>query len=192
MLALDIHEELTMFVEAGLSPMQAIQSATINVAKTFWKDKDFGTVEPGKIADIIFVEGNPLKDVWATQNVKSALMAGKPIDIGFNPNYRNPIPSPEPWRNIPRQIEVAPRTLPQGKKSTVVSIKATAGRVAPWHKVALDGKELETKFVNSTELKATIPGQAIKQAGTYSVNVVSPRESGGSSTSAPLIVTFTK
>ena len=89
-------------------------------------------------------------------------------------------------------IEVAPRTLPQGKKSTVVSIKATAGRVAPWHKVALDGKELETKFVNSSELKATIPGQAIKQAGTYSVNVVSPRESGGSSSSAPLIVTFTK
>ena len=192
MLALDIHEELTMFVEAGLTPMQAIQSATINVAKTFWKDKDFGTVEPGKIADIIFVQGNPMKDIWVTQNVKSALMAGKPIDIGFHPDYRNPIPSPEPWRNIPRQIEVAPRTIPEGKKSTVVSIKATAGRVAQWHKVALDGKEIKTKFVNSTELKATIPAPAIKKAGTYSVTVVSPRESGGCSPSAPLIVTFSK
>jgi imidazolonepropionase-like amidohydrolase len=192
MLALDIHEELTMFVEAGLTPMQAIQSATINVAKTFWKDKDFGAIEPGKIADIIFVQGDPIKDIWATQNVKSVLMAGTPVDINFHPDYKNPIPSPEPWRNIPRQIEVAPRTLPQGKKSTVVSIKATAGRVAQWHKVAIDGKQLDTKFVNSTELKATIPGNAIKKAGTYSITVVSPRESGGCSPSAPLIVTFAK
>lgn len=192
MLALDIHEELTMFVEAGLTPMQAIQSATINVAKTFWKAKDFGTVEPGKIADVVLVQGNPWKDIWATQNVKKVLMAGKPIDIGFHPDYKNPIPSPEPWRNIPRQIEVAPRTIPEGKKSTVVSVKATAGRVAAWHKVALDGKELKTRFVSSTELKATVPAQTIKKAGTYSVTVVSPRESGGCSTAAPLIVTFTK
>lgn len=192
MLALDIHEELTMFVEAGLTPMEAIQSATINVAKTFWKDGDFGTIEVGKIADIIFVQGNPLKDVWSTQNVKKVLMAGKPIDIGFHPDYRNPIPSPEPWRNIPRQIEVAPRTLAAGGNSTVLSVKATAGRVAAWHKVALEGKELETRFVNSAELKATVPAQAIKKAGTYSVTVVSPRESGGCSVAAPLIVTFSK
>ncbi len=60
-----------MFVEAGLTPMQALQSATINVARAFRKDKDFGTVEPGKIADIIVVDGDPLKDIWATQNVKT-------------------------------------------------------------------------------------------------------------------------
>jgi imidazolonepropionase-like amidohydrolase len=59
-----------MFVEAGLAPMQALQAATINVAKTFRKDKDYGTVEPGKIADLIAVDGDPLKDIWATQNVK--------------------------------------------------------------------------------------------------------------------------
>ena len=46
--ALDIHEEVTMFVEAGLTPMQAIQAATINVAKTFAKGRDFGTLGTGK------------------------------------------------------------------------------------------------------------------------------------------------
>jgi hypothetical protein len=100
--ALDIHEEVTMFVEAGLTPMQAIQAATINVAKTFAKGRDFGTLEPGKFADIIMVDGNPLKDSWATQNVKLVISAGRVIDHNFHSDYKNPIPSPEPWRNIPR------------------------------------------------------------------------------------------
>lgn len=189
MLALDVHEEMKMFVEAGLTPMQALQAGTINVAKTFWKDQHFGTVEPGKVADIVVVEGDPLKDVWATQNVKAVLLGGKEMDIRFHAEYKNPIPSPEPWRNIPRQIEVSPRSLPQGSKATL-SIKATAGRVAPWHKVALDGKELETRFINSAELQAMLPSQSIKKAGTYALTVVSPRESGGRSTPAHLLVTF--
>ncbi len=188
--ALDIHEEVTMFVEAGLTPIQAIQSATINVAKTFGKARDFGTLQPGKVADIIMVDGDPLNDSWATQNVKLVISGGGIIDHNFHADYKNPIPSPEPWRNIPREIEVTPRSIPQGSKPTVMTVKATAGRVARWHKIAIDGKLLETRFVSSTELQAKIPPQAIKNAGTYPVTVVSPRESGGRSNPAHLIVTF--
>jgi imidazolonepropionase-like amidohydrolase len=190
--ALDIHEEVTMFVEAGLTPMQAIQAATINVAKTFGKDGDFGTVEPGKVADIILIDGDPLNDSWATQNVKMVIAGGRIVDHDFHANYQNPIPSPEPWRNIPREIEITPRSIPQGSKPTVMTVKATAGRVARWHKIAIDGKLLETRFISSTELQAKIPPQAIKSAGTYPVAVVSPRESGGRSTPAHLIVTFSQ
>ena len=190
--ALDIHEEVTMFVDAGLTPMQAIQAATTNVAKTFGKDRDFGTVETGKVADIIIVEGNPLKDSWATQNVKRVISAGKIIDHNFHAGYKNPIPSPEPWRNIAREIEITPRSIPQDGRPTVMTVKATAGRVARWHKIAIDGKVLETRFVSSTELQAKIPPQAIKRAGTYPVTVVSPRESGGRSNPAHLIVTFAR
>jgi hypothetical protein len=49
---------------------------------------------------------------------------------------------------------------------------------------------LETRFISSTELQAKIPPQAIKNAGTYPVTVVSPRESGGRSNPTHLIVTF--
>jgi imidazolonepropionase-like amidohydrolase len=190
--ALDIHEELKMFVEAGLTPMQAIRAATINVAKTFGKDKDFGTVEPGKIADLIIVAGDPLKDIWATQNVTTVISDGRLVNTRFHSDYRNPIPSPEPWRVVPRQIEIAPRSIPQNSKPTVLKVTATAGRVAPWHKVLLDGKMLDTRFVNSTELEATLPPQAVKKAGLFPVNVTSPRESGGYSPPAHLIVTFVK
>ena len=188
--ALDVHEELVMFVEAGLTPMQAIQAATINVAKTYGREKDFGTVEAGKIADIMIVDGDPLKDIWATQNVKMLLLNGNAMDIRFHANYKNPIPSPEPWRLVPRQIAIDPRYIPQGSKSTVVTVRATAGSVAPWHKVALNGDLLDTRFVNSKELQATIPAAMLKKAGTHWVNVVSPKESGGSSVSAYLIVPF--
>jgi len=188
--ALDIHEEVTMFVEGGLTPMQAIQTATINVASTFAKDRDFGTVEAGKVADLILIDGDPLKDSWATQNVKLVISSGKVIDHDFHPDYKNPIPSPEPWRNIPREIEITPRSISQRSKPTVITVKATAGRVARWHKIAIDGKLLETRFISSTELQGKIPLQALKNAGTLPVTVVSPRESGGRSNPAHLIVTF--
>ena len=66
-----------MDVEAGVPPMTAIQAATLNVAKTFKKDKDYGSVEPGKVADLSIVEGDPLQDIWVTQNVKMVIMDGK-------------------------------------------------------------------------------------------------------------------
>ena len=51
MAALLMHQALAMDVEAGVPPMKAIQAATLNVARTFKKDKDYGSVEPGKVAD---------------------------------------------------------------------------------------------------------------------------------------------
>ena len=70
MAGLLMHEGMAMDVEAGVPPMVAIEAATLNVAKTFHKDKDYGSVEPGKVADLSIVEGNPLQDIWMTQNVK--------------------------------------------------------------------------------------------------------------------------
>src|SRR5207249_1400789 len=94
--ALGVHQEMVMFVEAGLTPMQAIQAATINVAKTFRKDKDFGTVEPGKVADVIAVDGDPLKDIWVVQNVKIVVLNGKIVDNDRHPNFKNPTPNIRP------------------------------------------------------------------------------------------------
>ena len=90
-------------MEAGLTPMQAIQAATINVARAFRKDQDFGTVEPGKVADLIAVEGDPLKDMWAVQNVKVVVLNGEVVDSDFHADYKNPIPNIRPWRATPRE-----------------------------------------------------------------------------------------
>jgi hypothetical protein len=188
--ALGLHQEIVMFVEAGLTPMQAIQSATINVAKAFRKDKDFGTVEPGKVADIIAIDGDPLKDIWAVQNVKMVVLNGKVVDIGFHPNYKNPIPAVRPWRATPNDIEISPRSLVQGSAAT---LRVTTSRgFDRFHKVLLNGKELETRFVSPSELEAIVPPDALKNAGSYTVIVVGQGDFASKSAPVYLIVSFKK
>ena len=89
-----LHAELEMLTEAGLSPLQAIQTATINVAQAWRKDKDYGSVEKGKLADLVIVRGDPLQSISVTQNVEMVFMAGKKMDITYHADYKNPIPRP--------------------------------------------------------------------------------------------------
>ncbi|HEX9455812.1 MAG TPA: amidohydrolase family protein, partial [Candidatus Binatia bacterium] len=167
---LGVHQEMVMFVEAGLTPMQAIQAGTINVAKAFRKDKDYGTIEAGKFADIILIDGDPLKDIWSVQNVKWVMLGGKVVDREFHANFKNPIPAIRPWRATPQAIELEPRSLTQGSAGTL-KISARRG-FDKFHKVMLNGKELDTRFVSATELEATVPAQMTKDAGTYPVVVI--------------------
>jgi hypothetical protein len=185
---LGVHQEMVMFVEAGLTPMQAIQAATINVAKAFRKDKDFGTVEIGKVADIIAIDGDPLKDIWAVQNVKLVVLGGKVVDREFHANHKNPIPAIRAWRATPQEIDIAPRSLVQGASGT---IKITARRgFDKFHKVMFNGKELETRFVSASELEASVPAQLTKDIGTYPVIVVGQGDSASRSAPAYFIVSF--
>src|SRR5262245_58131914 len=69
MAALLMHQALVMDVEAGVPPMTAIKAATLNAAKAFKLDKDYGSIERGKVADLFAIDGDPLKDIWMTQNV---------------------------------------------------------------------------------------------------------------------------
>jgi Amidohydrolase family len=89
-----VHVELEMLVEAGLSPIQAIQTATQNVAQAWGKDKDFGSVEKGKIADLVIVRGDPRQNISDTQNVEKVFIDGTAVDISYHPDYKNPIPRP--------------------------------------------------------------------------------------------------
>ena len=89
-----VHVELEMLVEAGLTPVQAIQTASQNVAQAWGKDKDYGSVEKGKIADLVIVRGDPLQNISATQDVEMVFIEGKSVDRSFHPDYKNPIPRP--------------------------------------------------------------------------------------------------
>jgi Amidohydrolase family len=89
-----VHAELEMLTEAGLTPLQAIQTASINVAQAWGRDKDYGSVEKGKIADLVIVRGDPLQNISATQDVEMVFIEGKSVDRSFHPEYKNPIPRP--------------------------------------------------------------------------------------------------
>lgn len=71
--------EFAVYVRLGMTPLQAIQAATINDADLLgWSDK-IGTVEAGKFADIIAVDGDPLKDVATLQNVRFVMKSGEVV-----------------------------------------------------------------------------------------------------------------
>jgi hypothetical protein len=61
-----LHNELGLFVSAGFSPLEALQAATLNPSVYFGKAADFGTVEVGKLADLVILEANPLETTFAT------------------------------------------------------------------------------------------------------------------------------
>ena len=188
MAALLMHEALVMDVEAGVPPMTAIQAATLTAAKTFKKDKDYGSVEPGKVADLSIVEGDPLQDIWATQNVRMVLMDGKVIDSGFT-QYKNPIPSFYSYQTLPMDLEIEPLFLVEGSGPTVMTVRG-AGGMWPFHRVLLNGEPLPTSFISKDELRATIPPEAIPRAGTYIVTIKCDGESFPESHRAHLVVGY--
>jgi len=72
-----LHRELELFVEAGLTPMQALQAATRNPARFLGELDRTGTVEPGKIANLLLLTANPLDDIRNTQRIDSVVLRGK-------------------------------------------------------------------------------------------------------------------
>jgi imidazolonepropionase-like amidohydrolase len=187
MAGLLMHEALVMDVEAGVPPMTAIQAATLNVAKTFHKDKDYGSVEPGKVADLSIVEGNPLQDIWMTQNVKLVVKDGKVVNPEFT-GYENPIPEYNSWQQLSVRIEATPYAIVQGTGPTTITVKGRG--FWPFHYVLLNGKPLKTKFVSRSELQAVVPAEAVKDVGMYIVTVKSRGEPVAVSGTAPLVVKY--
>lgn len=76
------HLELALMVEAGLSPLQAITAATKNAARAIKIDQQFGTVEPGKKADLVIIDGSPATNINDTRNITAVYKAGKLVSNG--------------------------------------------------------------------------------------------------------------
>jgi imidazolonepropionase-like amidohydrolase len=72
-----LHEELAFFVEAGLSPYEALLAATRAPAEFLGEADEFGTVESGKRADLLLVDADPLEDVGAMKRIAGVVLAGR-------------------------------------------------------------------------------------------------------------------
>ncbi len=72
-----LHDELALLVQAGFTPMEALQTATVNSARFLGKEHDFGTVAPGKFADLVLLDANPLVDISNTRKITAVVYRGK-------------------------------------------------------------------------------------------------------------------
>jgi hypothetical protein len=75
-----LHDELALLVIAGLTPAEALRSATLNPAKFLGLDKTLGSVEQGKIADLVLLDANPLADIRNTQTINAVISNGRLFD----------------------------------------------------------------------------------------------------------------
>jgi len=72
-----LHEELQRFVAAGFTPMEALQTATLNPAKFLGMEDRLGTIEKGKLADLVLLDANPLDDIRNTQKIAGVILNGR-------------------------------------------------------------------------------------------------------------------
>jgi imidazolonepropionase-like amidohydrolase/Tol biopolymer transport system component len=76
------HWEMWGFVMGGMSPLQALQAATINPARYLGFDKDLGSIEAGKLADLLVLDGNPLQDIRVTDDIAYVILNGRVYESG--------------------------------------------------------------------------------------------------------------
>ena len=86
-----LHGELELFVEAGFSPLEALQTATINAAIFNGSEDSLGTVEVDKIADLVLLEANPLDNIQNTKKINAVIYNGKPFRKSDLQNMLNDI-----------------------------------------------------------------------------------------------------
>lgn len=90
------HWELWMFGQGGMTPMEVLRAVTMNSASYIGMDRHIGSIEPGKLADLIVIDGNPLEDLRTTENVVYTMVNGRLFDAatmnetGNHPRERLP------------------------------------------------------------------------------------------------------
>ena len=75
-----LHDELELLVSAGLTRLEALQAATLNPAKFLGKERDLGTVEPGKVADLVLLDADPMEDIRNTRKIRGVVLNGRFLD----------------------------------------------------------------------------------------------------------------
>jgi imidazolonepropionase-like amidohydrolase len=201
---ISLHRELELFVEAGLSPMQAIMAATKNNAEFIRQQATLGTLEAGKLADLMIVRRDPLQDIRNTQAIDLVMKGGKVLDTRYHANFRNPIPSPPPpWGYIanpqPTIKMLSPMMGTEGTDITLViegenflansQVEFNKQKVAsiPVHESQVPGTAY---FPYYRQLQVTVPARLVTSAGRFPVTVANPQPEGGVSNLSYFIVQF--
>ncbi len=193
--------EMQLLVDSGISPMQAIQAGTLWAAEVIDQDKDLGSVEEGKIADLLILPRNPLDDITAYKDIELVMQNGRVLDHGFHYYFNNPIPWPAgnvisytdegfgPVTEIPASVVgISPRAIVEGSGDITLSV--TGGDFISTSTIEFDGQWLETELINPGEVRATVPARLVQNVGTYSVRIAHRKPGWGKTNTMYLIVKF--
>jgi predicted amidohydrolase YtcJ len=74
---ISLHRQLARLTEAGLTPLDALRAATLNPARVLGMEDSLGTIEAGKLADLVLLDSNPLEDISHTQQIRAVVADGR-------------------------------------------------------------------------------------------------------------------
>lgn len=189
---LSLHHEMQLLVDAGVSPMRAIMAATAHGAELVGQERRLGTVERGKVADLVLLDANPLQDIANTTTIFRVIKDGRVADTTYHADYAIPIRRPGPeskhlYNPRPSVRDVLPPTAVEG---AAVTIRVVGRGFTPDSVVKVDGRAIETRWVSATELAATLGAQQTAKPSTLLVTVDTPAPGGGASAPVEFLVTF--
>jgi len=209
---LGLHHEMEMLVELGLTPMQALQSATSwaagIVAGRSQSQPQIGVIRPGAFADLLVLSANPLDQIVNTKKIERVMKGGRFIEPGYDPAY---FTFARPPRKIamatptPELSALSPYTVHEGTPAFDLIVRGV-GFVGN-SVVRVDGVSVPTTFVNPRTLRARVPANVIERATpnqfmapgpaqmvgvfgdrTVAISVFTPPPEGGASNSISLRV----
>lgn len=188
---LSLHQELEVLVDAGLTPMQALVSATRVPAELVKKDYKLGTLGVGKLADIVILDADPLADIRNTRKINTVIKNGQVQDTRYHRDYHTEFSEVEgvgissSTAPVPVLTEVITKTLNQMSQvihdGSPFELVVKGSNFHTTSLVNLNGRPLPTTHVNRNELRATVDTGDMPTEGTYTITVFTPWPGGGRS-----------
>jgi adenine deaminase len=149
-----LHDELALLVQAGLTPAEALQSATLNPARFLGKEADLGGIAPGQIADLVLLDANPLDDIGNTKRINAVVVNGGLLDrvaldrllSKVEDTVRSPGLEPKVLRVAPEILNQYTGRYVEGNNSSVVTLEGGQLMLQAFNRKDPLSAESETRF----------------------------------------------
>jgi hypothetical protein len=173
---ISLHRELELLVEAGFAPMQAIIAATKLGATYLGKQSELGSIEEGKLADLVILKRNPLEEIRNTRAIDTVIKDGEIIDTRYHASFSNPIPRPTNQEFYgyphPKLDNLSSSMISDGEDNVELILRGN--NFFPQSYVRFGPDTIPTSFTNQEQLRATVPAYLVRP-GTFPVVVINPK-----------------
>ena len=189
---ISLHHEMQLLVDAGISEMDTLLSSTRWAAEVIRVDDRLGTLETGKLADIVILDANPLADIANSRKINRLFKAGKEVELGYHADYTFPFPQHGPVSK--HQYHQRPVinfvTPPFTIENTETTITITGNEFMPETVALFNGKNLETEYISNEEIKATLTPHHTHSPGSHLIGAQTPAPGGGTAEAMEFIIDF--
>ena len=181
-----LHREMRLLAEAGVPPMEIIKATTSHAARFYGMERDLGTVEAGRKADLLILDADPLADIGNTERIAQVVLDGRPVKRALT--FANPFPRPVSDEPTPVIESVTPLRFTRGQTPAV--LRLSGRHFFTGSTVSIDGQVVPARRVDDRTFEVPVPPSAISAVGTYGVVVTAPLPAGGPSNRRYFFVDF--